>query len=72
MQIMYTYTNYDCLARANKHKFKYILHIRWIYLHDTLLRLIPGIVHDVGNGVPGETSCGVEQMHYIMDGVGGV
>ena len=48
------------------------MYVRWIYLHDALRCLILDIVHNVRDRVPGETRRRVEQMHYIMNGEGGV
>ena len=44
----------------------------WIYFHNALWCLIPDVIHDIRDRVPGETCSGVEQMHYIMYVEGGV
>ena len=47
-------------------------YLPWVYLHDTLRCLISDIIHNVGDRVPGQTRCGVEQVHHFLYGVGGV
>ena len=49
-----------------------LIHVRWVDLHDALWCLILDVVHDVGDGVPGKTGRGVEQVHDIVNGEGGV
>ena len=48
------------------------MYIPWIYLHNALRCLISDVIHNIGDRVPGKTCSGVEQVHYVMYGEGGV